>query len=125
MNGEVFIPIVLFLIIFGMFYLYITARHKERMVLIETGADPNLFLRRKNGRRNLSWWVLKIASFLMGVAIGVLIGNVLEVTTALKPEVCYVASIFFFGGLGLLLYYVYEKRQLVNDEEFIDMDENN
>lgn len=118
-TGEIFIPIVLMLVFFGMFYLYITARHKERMALIESGADPNLFMRAKrlHGKRFLSWWVLKIALFFIGVGVGIIVGNILETYTRLQPEVCYFSSILLFGGFGLLTYYLYEKSQLAYDDQ--------
>lgn len=117
--GEVFIPIVLFVVFFGVFYLYITARHKERMALIESGADPNLFVRaqRMKGKRYLSWWTLKLALFLIGVSFGIIIGNILAETTLLQTEVCYFSSIMLFGGLGLMVYYLYEKSQLTGEDE--------
>ncbi len=38
---EILIPIVFFGAIFGIFYLYITARNKERLSMIEKGADAS------------------------------------------------------------------------------------
>ena len=35
--GEVIVPVVIFLVIFGIFYLYYSSRNKERMALIEKG----------------------------------------------------------------------------------------
>ena len=117
-TGEVFIPIVLFLVLFGAFYLYMTARHKERMALIDKGADPSFFYsgRKMNIRQILSWWTLKIGLFLIGVSIGILIGNILAETTRLDEGVCYASSILMFGGLGLVAYYFYEKRQFQDME---------
>lgn len=118
-NGEVFIPIVFFLALFGAFYLYMTARHKERMALIEKGADPSFFYagRKMNRKQILSWWTLKLALFIIGVSVGILVGNILAETTTLQEEVCYFSSILMFGGLGLLAYYLYEKSQLRFFEE--------
>jgi len=119
MNSEVFIPITFFAALFGVFYLYITARNKERMALIEKGADASLFTSRKDGERRgvLSWWVLKLALLCIGVAIGVFVGNILDVYSSLEMEVCYWSSILFFGGLGLLGYYLYERSVLGYDDE--------
>ncbi len=39
--GEVIVPVVIFLVIFGIFYLYYSSRNKERMALIEKGAEKN------------------------------------------------------------------------------------
>ena len=117
-NGEVFIPIVLFLVLFGAFYLYMNSRHKERMALIDKGADPSLFYgaSRMNRRQSLSWWTLKLGLFLVGIAIGILVGDLLGELTRLEEGVAYASSIMLFGGLGLVFYYFYEKHQLQENE---------
>jgi len=116
--GEIIIPLVFFASIFGVFYLYFTARHKERMFLIEKGADASLFYSKhgQDRRKSLSWWTLKLALFLIGIGFGILAGNILAVTTNLQEEVCYFTSIFVFGGVGLLVYYLYEKNSLKEEE---------
>jgi len=76
--------------------------------------------RRQNRRQALSWWTLKIALFLNGIGFGILRDNILGVTTNLQEEVCYFTSIFVFGGAGLLVYWLYEKNVLKEDNELID-----
>jgi hypothetical protein len=117
--SEALIPIFMFAALFGVFYLYITARHKERMSLIEKGADASLFYASKNKpiRGVFSMWTLKLALFLIGVGFGVLVGNILAVTTGLEEAVCYLTSILVFGGSGLLVYYLYEKNMLREYED--------
>ncbi len=41
--GEILVPIVLFLVIFGIVYLYYSSRNKERLALIEKGAEASIF----------------------------------------------------------------------------------
>ena len=41
MNAEILIPISLFLAIFGIIYLYLSTRNKERLALIEKGVDKD------------------------------------------------------------------------------------
>ena len=41
---EVLIPMSVFATIFGVIYLYLTTRNRERMAMIEQGADPELFV---------------------------------------------------------------------------------
>lgn len=115
--GEVLVPIVIFIVLFGVFYLYITARHKERMALIDKGADASLFYASQRNRKGMSWWTLKLALFLIGVGFGVLVGNILAATTTLEEGVCYVTSILVFGGVGLLMYYLYERNALKDYDE--------
>jgi hypothetical protein len=46
----------------------------------------------------------------VGVAIGILLGNILEYTTPLDEEVAYFSMIFLFGGAGLIINYFLEKK---------------
>ena len=43
MGSEVIIMPAIFGVFFGMYYLFVTARNKERMALIEKGADASIF----------------------------------------------------------------------------------
>ncbi|WP_311196042.1 hypothetical protein [Antarcticibacterium sp. 1MA-6-2] len=51
MGSEVIIFTVFFAVIFGIYYLYITARNRERMALIEKGADATIFY---TGKRSVT-----------------------------------------------------------------------
>ena len=44
---NILIPIVLFLVIFGIFYLYYSTRNRERLALIDKGVDAGIFMRGK------------------------------------------------------------------------------
>ena len=103
---ETLIPIAFFLSLFGITYVYFTTRHRERMAMIDKGADPALF-QSKSGTGG----ALKFGLLFVGVALGVLMGNVLDVTTSLKAEVSYFSMIFLFSGLGLLSYYIFFNRK--------------
>jgi hypothetical protein len=109
--NELLIPISLFLSAFGMFYIYFKTRHKERMFLIEKGADPALFQARKDN----GYGTMRVGMFLVGIALGILTGNILSETTLLKEEVAYFSMIFLFGGLSLVIYYIFiEKKNKKN-----------
>jgi hypothetical protein len=87
--------------IFGVFYLYISSRNKERLALIEKGADASIF---NIGKRAGSSWkviVLNLAFLLMGVGLGVFLANILETYSNLDPDAVYPALIFFMAGVGL------------------------
>nr|WP_316928088.1 hypothetical protein [Gillisia marina] len=49
MGSEVIILPVIFGVIFGIFYLYISARNRERLALIEKGGDALYFIAPTNG----------------------------------------------------------------------------
>ena len=107
--------IAFFASVFGVIYIYLNARHKERMSLIEKGVDANLFYSEKqdfNWSKFFSKFTLKIGMFLMGIALGLFIGALLlKINFIDNDAVIYPSSIFFFGGLSLLLYYIIMDRK--------------
>lgn len=116
MNEEIIIPIALFGTIFGVLYVFFTTRNKERLALIEKGADASLFNTGKNlfntGKKNNKTFALKIGMFLVGIALGLLLGNVIAETTRLKEEVAYFSMTFLCGGLSLIVFYFIEQKMM-------------
>lgn len=104
--------IALFATFFGILYVYYTNRNRERMALIEKGADASLFNTGKEGQRSFSWakFTLKIGMFFMGIAAGILMGALLETMTTMDEGITYSSMIFFFGGLSLVLFYVIDRK---------------
>ena len=112
MDEEILIPISLFAAIFGMVYLYFSTRNKERLALIEKGADASIF---NIGKRSGSSWkviVLNIAFLLMGVGLGIFIAHLLETYSALDDDAVYPAMIFLMAGIGLYVGYTQTKKAL-------------
>ena len=101
----IFVPIALFLSIFGMVYIFLTTRTKERLALIEKGADAALF---KTARKPII--ILKFALLCIGVGIGILVGNFCVYYMKMNEETAFPAMIFLFGGIGLLVAYFIEKK---------------
>jgi Domain of unknown function (DUF6249) len=98
---EVAILAIIFGSIFGIFYLYFSTRNKERLALIEKGADASIF---NIGKRAGSSWkviVLNLAFLLMGVGLGVFLANLLDTYSNLDSDAVYPALIFFMAGVGL------------------------
>ncbi|WP_370000366.1 DUF6249 domain-containing protein [Winogradskyella sp.] len=112
MDEEILIPISLFAAIFGMVYLYFSTRNKERLALIEKGADASIF---NIGKRSGSAWkvvVINIAFLLMGIGLGLFLANLLETTTNLDDNVIYPAMTFIMAGIGLYIGYTQTKKAL-------------
>ena len=102
---EIAIMAIIFGSIFGVFYLYISSRNKERLALIEKGADASIF---NLGKRAGSSWkviVLNLAFLLMGIGLGVFLANLLDTYSNLDSEAVYPALIFLMAGLGLYVGY--------------------
>jgi len=101
---EILVPIALFATVFGIVFIAISAKNKERLALIEKGADASIFKQanQSHGRYNALKWGLVV----VGVGIGLIFGNIFEMNNIMDDEVAYFAMIFVFGGLGLLIYYL-------------------
>ena len=104
--GEVLIPISVFAAIFGIFYVYISARNKERMAMIEKGADASTFVT----KRNYFAMTLKFGMLLVGVALGILMSSLIDEYTTLPEPVGYFSMIFLFGGIALIANSIIEKK---------------
>ena len=99
---EILVPIALFATIFGIVFIAVTAKNNERLALIDKGLDASIFKDANNlhGR----YVALKLGLLAIGVALGLIVGNILE-EVGMNDEVAYFAMIFLFGGLSLLVYY--------------------
>jgi hypothetical protein len=105
--------IALFLAVFATYYVHVTTRNKERMALIEKGADASLFNTGKEGKGftfSFGRFTLKLGMFFMGIAVGILAGALLVSFSVLPEPVCYLSMIFFFGGLSLVLFYIIDRK---------------
>ena len=101
--GAAFILTVIFGFIFAIVYLGI--RRKERMALLEKGVDASFFISQRTSSTSLKFGMLFV-----GVAIGILLGNILEYSTSLNEEVAYFSMVCLFGGLALIINYFMEKK---------------
>ncbi len=100
MGSELIIVPIVFGVIFGIVYLVVSARNKERLALIEKGADASIFY---SGKRKSSAQivVLNFALLLMGVGAGIFLGG-LFTTLGMDEEIAMPGTIFFTAGAGLL-----------------------
>ncbi|MBL0342543.1 MAG: hypothetical protein IPP71_17565 [Bacteroidetes bacterium] len=57
---------------------------------------------------------MKFGMLFIGVALGILMGNILAATTLLEEPVAYLSMIFLFGGLSLVTYYVFIEKKNQN-----------
>lgn len=98
--------IVFFAMVFGIYYMYFTTRNKERLALIEKGADAALFktASEKGASRRL-FHPLKVGLFMIGLGIGAGAGYFIG-ELGMHQGASYPSMIFIFGGLGLLVYYL-------------------
>ncbi len=103
MGSEVIVVPIMFGVIFGIFYLYISARNKERLALIEKGADASIFYA-KDRKATPIWKVLviNVALLLMGIGLGIFLGGLFTDVMGMEEEIAMPGTILFMAGLGLL-----------------------
>ncbi|MDG5492080.1 DUF6249 domain-containing protein [Psychroserpens sp. SPM9] len=104
MGSELIIIPIIFGAIFGVFYLYFSTRNKERLALIEKGADASIFMKGKQHTAPI-WKVLilNVALLLMGIGLGIVIGGILVANLNVDSEIAMPGSIFLCAGLGLFV----------------------
>ena len=86
----VLLVVLVLLTIFGIMYIYITSKSKERLALIEKGMDPNL--------AKSDFWV-QIGIIGGGAAFGLIAGD--KIPGGYGPLLAFV-----FAGAGLVVYNV-------------------
>ncbi len=104
MGSELIIIPVIFGAVFGVFYLYFSTRNKERLALIEKGADASIFMKGKQHTAPI-WKViiLNLALLLMGIGIGVIIGGIIKENLNVDAEIAMPGTIFLMAGIGLFI----------------------
>jgi hypothetical protein len=114
MGPEILVPLAFFASIFGIVYVIIAARNKERIALIEKGADASIFKTGSTGKMD----ALKFGLLFIGISLGLLAGHLLErAVDQMVPPVAYFSMIFLFGGISLIVYYFIVKRMRVPEEK--------
>jgi len=99
--------------VFGIFYVFVTTRNKERMSLIEKGAEASLFNTGKEGQKSWFNWnkaTLKFGMLLMGVGVGIIAGAILDSMNVMEHGAEYTSMVFLFGGLSLVLFYLIDRK---------------
>ena len=102
MGQEIIVVAIVFGVLFGIFYLFISARNKERLALIEKGADASIFYS-KNKRATPMWKVIvvNIALLLMGIGLGIFLAGILNQVVGVDEDIAYPGTIFLMAGVGL------------------------
>ncbi len=111
MGSELIIIPIIFGAVFGVFYLYFSTRNKERLALIEKGADASIFGKGKQHAAPI--WkvlVLNLAFLFMGIGLGVFLANLLDTYSSLDSDAVYPALIFFTAGVGLYVGFMQTKK---------------
>src|SRR5665213_1360314 len=86
---ETLIPISFFIMLFGIIYLFLSTRNKERLALIDKGVDAGIFMKGKSTADVGKVIILNLALLLMGIGVGVFIALILSTYTSLNSDAIY------------------------------------
>lgn len=107
----VMVSVTFFIVVFGIVYLFLSTRNKERLALIEKGADAGIFMKGKQTGTSIGKVIiLNLALLLMGIGVGVFIALLLTAYTRLDRDAIYPATIFMMAGLGLFIGFYMTKK---------------
>jgi len=108
---AILLPIIISLGAFVMIVFLRRYEKEERLKMVEHGMDPHSGVKKTRGSG------LKFALVLIGVGIGLLVGNMLDASGLVYEEVAYFSMSFLFGGAGLLIGYLVESKQIQQEQE--------
>jgi len=111
MAAGILVPTGFFLTVFGIVYLFLSTRNKERLALIEKGVDANVFSRTRNKGYIPSWkiFLINFAVLLISVGLAIFFAAVIE-EMGVYDGVAYTGTIFVFSGIGLLIGFTVTKK---------------
>jgi hypothetical protein len=104
---AILVPIAGMAMIFGIVYLF----KKENLAMIEKGMNPKVY-------RPAPYTSLKYGLLLMGSGMGLLLAYLIDIASPTidgdENPAIYFALIAIFGGLGLVLSYRIEKKEVLD-----------
>jgi len=112
MGSEIVIVPIFFAVLFAIAYLYFSTRNKERLALIEKGADASIFVKGKKENTAPFWKVLilNVSLLLMGIGMGIFVGSFLETVLRVDNDIAYLGAIFLLSGVGLMVGFTMTKK---------------
>jgi hypothetical protein len=100
---DLLVSIAAFAAIFGIIYVFLMTRYKERMSMLEKGLDSTVFASPSGSS------TLKFGMLFIGVSLGILSGYALHTYAGLEETVAFLSMVFLFGGTSLIINYLIEK----------------
>ena len=127
---------IVFTLVYRIFELFV--RRKERMIMLEKlsmsldcqALDGKLQLPSYSSVSNVRFTSLRIACLMIGLGLGIIVGTILSLSVSANAEtynlsvqdlksvkeVLLGSSVLLFGGLGLMVSYLIEQRQLKKEK---------
>lgn len=107
---EILVPLGFFGMIVAL--VYIQARKRVQLTLIQHKADAAMLKSDKDANG-----ALKFGLIMVGIAVGILLGNFLTGVHGMQEEVAYFSMMLIFGGISLLVYYFFMKQEAKKKNE--------
>jgi len=95
--------------------VYVSQKHKERMTLIKKGEHAGK-VQFKDNKSEL----FTVGLFLVGIALGFIVGSIVAKTGVLNSDISYVSMIMLFGGLALLINNLVQKKEAKDELDSAD-----
>lgn len=91
---------------FGILYVVLQTRHRERMSLLERGLSPTEF----NNKSSMLSASLRYGLLSIGIAIGILLGNFAASHFDVPRPGAFMAMVFLFGGISLIVSFLIDRK---------------
>jgi hypothetical protein len=102
---DLFVSLAAFASIFGIIYVFLMTRHRERIAMLEKGVDLSFFAPKGTSSHTLKFGMLSV-----GIAVGILMGNYLHRADVMSKAPAFLSMIFLFGGVSLILNFLIERK---------------
>lgn len=100
---EIIVPLASFALAFGIVYVAVTAKHREKMAMIEAGMNPNEKKETKHSR-------IRNGLLFFMVPLGIFVGYLIsEKYPVMRNQSLGLIFAFIFGGLALVISYFIER----------------
>ena len=103
---DLLVSIAAIAAVFGILYVLLMTRYKERMALMERGLSPKEF----NNKNSVQSATLRFGLLLIGISAGIMSGNFVAKHFDVPRQGAFIAMMFLFGGISLIINYLIEKR---------------
>jgi hypothetical protein len=93
---DALVSVVLFAAIFGMVYVYLMTRHRERMTILEKNLTTSPFTSVNNTA------LLKYGIIWLGISAGIIAGYILY-DLGFEESFSYASMVFLFSGISMII----------------------
>ncbi|GAA4094129.1 DUF6249 domain-containing protein [Mucilaginibacter panaciglaebae] len=108
---DCIVSLAAFAAIFGIAYVFLMTRHRERMDMLERNVLTNPFHRPQYGLATLKYGML-----LAGIGVGFIMGWVLYTYCEMDQALGVISMVCLFGGLSLIINYLIVRNKYNNKD---------